>query len=325
VGNVQFNISALHAKLEPIQHQLEDGHRKLEALHAKLALVETRLGLLEVMYSRLDDLSMKVRMPLAINEATFAVRVADGYASVPRADTMLLITLMDASIGSLEAGTRNVLLRLLEPGMTVVDVGANIGLHTLAAARRVKPNGRIYAFEPAPTTFESLRQTIMMNGIGDVADARMLAVGARAERRTLYLHPISGHNSMYPTKGDEERRLGSIEVDVDTLDALIPPDRGIDLVKIDVEGAELDVLAGMARIIADNRDIAIVAKFRPSCFERAGVTAEQWFREFQKFGLAPYAIKELSGECRPVGHTDIADMASVNVVFAKPSQARRLG
>lgn len=315
VGGIHLELTALNAKLELVG----------EALDAKQALLETRLALLEKMQSNLDDIGLKVRGPLAIDEATFAVRTADGYVLVPRSDERLLVLLADAPAGGLEPGTRVVLLRLLEPDMTFVDVGANVGLHTLAAARKVGRGGHIYAFEPTPATFECLRRAIMINELGHVVDARMLAVGAVAERRRFFLQSVCGHNSIYRTSSDKDSEvLGSIEVDVATLDALIPPSQSIDLVKIDVEGSELNVLAGMTRIIADNPDIAIVAEFGANQLQRAGVTAAQWFREFEALGFLPHTIEEQTGHIKSVRHTDVADLASVNIAFVKSHQMHRL-
>lgn len=82
-----------------------------------------------------------------------------------------------------------------------------------------------------------------------------------------------GHSSLYALP--EEDGVGrDITIEVTRLDDIIGPDQRLDVVKIDVEGAELDVLAGMDRLVQENPDLAIVAEYGPSHLERVGVTPE---------------------------------------------------
>ena len=95
------------------------------------------------------------------------MRTYDGLVFVPRSDDLLLLMLLDAGPGGLEPGTRRILTKFLSPGMTFVDVGAHIGLLTLAGARAVGPTGKVLAIEPAPTAFEALRRTIAVSGLAE--------------------------------------------------------------------------------------------------------------------------------------------------------------
>jgi len=102
------------------------------------------------------------------------------------------------------------------------------------------------------------------------------------------------------------------------LDDVVAPSQRLDVVKIDVEGAELDVLAGMSRLFAENRDLAVVAEFGPSHLARVGVTPEAWFKAFAAHDLLAFEISEPAGVCRPVGPEDLKEVISANIVFVKP-------
>lgn len=300
-------------------HRLDlvaDGFAQMEKLVAQQAELEHRLT---AMRARIDDIGVKVRGPIELDAQTRAIRTADGYAVVPSADTTLTTMLIDADIGGLEPGTRTVLRRLLQPGGTFVDVGAHIGLLTLVAARVVGAAGRVHAFEASPDTFALLERTVAMNHVAPPVVARSMAVGAVAERRTFHVRNVMGHSSLYDfADSDEGWTIKDVAVEVRPLDDLIAPGERVDVVKIDVEGAELDVLAGMKRILATHPEIVLITEFGPSHLARTGVTPEAWFGAFAAQGLDALAIDEETGACRPVGPADVAEVASVNIVFLAP-------
>ena len=289
----------------------------LNAVEASIARLFARVDALE---TRLAELPIKVRTPIAVDGSTVALRTADGFVFVPRADTMLLLMLYDAGPEGLEPGTRRLLTRLLAPGMTFVDVGAHIGLLTLCGARAVGPQGRVVAFEPTPTTFDLLSRALAINGISDRVEAHCLACGARREHRAFYVGTVLGHSSLLgPAPLSSERAAQEIEVEVVRLDDVVPTGKRVDLVKIDVEGAELEVLHGMTRITRENPDLTIIAEFGPSHLARAETTPDAWFQAFVSHGFEVYAINELSGECRRVDQRDLTAVESVNLLFCRPN------
>ena len=75
-------------------------------------------------------------------------------------------------------------------------------------------------------------------------------------------------------------------------------DERVDVIKIDVEGAELAVLEGMTRVMAENPELSIIAEFGPSHLRMADVEPGEWLSAFQNRGFDPFVIDELSGECR---------------------------
>jgi len=135
----------------------------------------------------------------------------------------------------------------LAPGQTVIDVGANIGCFTVAAARRVGPTGHVYAFEPEESTFRQLQRNIEMNGLTNVTALRM-AVGSsegeivlHADTNRLFSSIYAEVNGRATTHGTEQR------VPVITLDRLMTEHgiTGCQYLKLDCEGAEHNIMAAM--------------------------------------------------------------------------------
>ena len=152
------------------------------------------------------------------------------------------------------------------PGATVVDVGANIGYNTVYAARRVGPTGRVVAIEPAADNLAVLRDNLLANRIENVV-VQPVAAGRAHEVRDLFLRgEISAVNSLFPESVYAEV-TGVEQVRVAPLDDLVEVDP--DLVKIDVEGAELDVLAGMTRLLGRS-SIRLIVEWHPRLQQAAG-------------------------------------------------------
>ena len=248
----------------------------------------TRLGSLEQALVKVEQLTAKLhekvdivanRVLLPVDDDTVLVRSPVGYLYCSRNDHAVLVGLTEG--GEFEPGLRRLLERMLEPGMVFLDVGAHIGLHTLAAARRVGNNGHVFSFEPTPTTYELLCHTLRLNAFDNRVTARCAAAGRGDAAGVLYISTISGHNSLYPLPGVET----TVQVEVVQLDNDLPPGQRIDVAKIDVEGAEIDVLCGMSRIIAENPGILIIAEYGPSHLARTGVTPKDWLSTFSSQGF----------------------------------------
>ncbi|MBI5622172.1 MAG: FkbM family methyltransferase [Elusimicrobia bacterium] len=144
----------------------------------------------------------------------------------------------------------------VEPGATVVDVGAHIGTFALLAARMVGPSGRVVALEPSPATLELLRRNVALNGLSWV---KVHPVGAAEAEGTAELFTASGldnpaADTLSPTPG----RRG-VMVRLARLDDVLAQEgcTRVDLLKLDVEGAELRALAGAPRTLALTRRIVM--------------------------------------------------------------------
>jgi FkbM family methyltransferase len=311
---------AVRERLETTKDRLEALSAQVERLDAAIASIGRDLrDLPGLMGPRFDELDIKVRPLIDFDEASYAVRLRDGYAMVPRQEPIFAVMVANASSGGLEPGTRRVLTSLIRPGMGVADVGANVGLLTLSCAVAAGPSGQVYAFEPEPGPRSQLEKTLKLNGLSWVRTFDQ-AVGAVTEQRTFHISPVIGHSSLYALPPEDG--LGrDVTVQVTRLDDVIGPGQRLDVVKIDVEGAELDVLVGMARLLRENLDLAIIAEYGPAHLERVGLTPTAWFDAFQTAGFEAHAIEEPTGVCRPVSASDLADVASINIAFVRPKGA----
>lgn len=185
----------------------------------------------------------------------------------------------------------------VQPGATVMDVGANIGYNTLYAARRVGRQGRVYAVEPAQDNLAVLYANLLANTAGQgldngLADVVVLpfAAGRTHEVRDFYLRgDTSAVNSFYPESFYAEV-TAAIQVAVAPLDDLIPGRP--DLVKIDVEGAELEVLGGMERILQAPQ-VRLVVEWHPLLQESAGHAPDALPHELLGWGFRLYRLRGL--------------------------------
>jgi FkbM family methyltransferase len=166
-----------------------------------------------------------------------------------------------------QAGVAKALRARLTPGMTFVDVGAKVGLHSLLGAALVGPTGRVIAVEPGHDNLIQLEENVRRNKLENVRILRC-AAGAVGGDRMLYARASNPEtHSLFPGHVNAGA-MTTYAVAVHPLDVLVPGTA--DVVKIDVEGGELDVLAGMPRLIAENPRICLVVEWNPRVQEAAG-------------------------------------------------------
>ncbi len=154
--------------------------------------------------------------------------------------------------GVWEADVMKLLRARLRPGGVFVDVGANVGFHTVLASQLVGPAGRVVAVEPAPWTLELLRANVWRSRAG----ATVVPVAASDARGTLRLSIEADHRS-----GARLDAGGELEVEAAPLDELLP-ELAVDVLKVDVEGAEPLVLRGARSLIDRSPGLLAVVEFR---------------------------------------------------------------
>lgn len=186
--------------------------------------------------------------------------------------------------GLLEVPVQEAMRRLLGPGDVFLDVGANVGFFALAGARLVGPEGVVYAFEPVPENVAAIRESAALNGFANVEVIESAAGRAAGRDRLLLVEDLSW--SHFERLGQHPRALDTVEVDVVAIDDLVASGRirSPDVVKIDVEGAEIDVLEGMRQTIEEHRP-AIVCELHE--------TAPEFVKTMDALG---YSVSNLEGK-----------------------------
>jgi FkbM family methyltransferase len=176
---------------------------------------------------------------------------------------------------SYEPLTHGFLARHAAPGSLAIDGGAHIGIFTVLLARATGPDGRVLSFEPTPSNAQRLRRTVRMNGLDAVVECRAEALAATAGTASFFVdrHSASNANSMlYRQDAIDALTVSTVAID----DVVRAQPRPVSCIKIDVEGAEFDVLRGAAETLRTHRP-ALALDVHPRQMAAAGGSvAELW-------------------------------------------------
>jgi len=145
----------------------------------------------------------------------------------------------------------------LQKGDTVIDVGAALGFNTVDFSRKVGDEGRVVAIEPDEESLVYLERNIELNRCKNVRVVKK-GVWSKKDKLKFYLNERAGVNSAVITSVGKV--IGTVEIEVDTLDNILE-ELEIDkvaLIKMDIEGAEIEALKGMDRIVNKNNDVKVV-------------------------------------------------------------------
>lgn len=158
---------------------------------------------------------------------------------------------------------------LIAPGMTVADVGANIGYYTLLAARAVGPGGRVISFEPDPRNLDLLRRNVAANGFEDRVTVVAAAVSDRPGKITLYRHAFNfGAHSVAEANSSADAPLEVMCMTLDAAMASQGADR-LDVLKIDTQGAEGKIFRGGDAVL-NSGPLRVLTEFWPQGLREAG-------------------------------------------------------
>jgi FkbM family methyltransferase len=152
--------------------------------------------------------------------------------------------------GIWEPGISDYIKAALRPRDTFVDIGANVGYHSLLASRSVGPTGRVFAFEASPTIFGMLALNLAANNTTNVA-ARNVAVSDSCGHVPIFLGDQLGHSTIIATQAERQGAQAEVDIESYPLSELIDTEAvaRTRIIKIDVEGAEWLVARGMRRIL----------------------------------------------------------------------------
>jgi FkbM family methyltransferase len=175
---------------------------------------------------------------------------------------------------------------IVKEGMRVVDAGAHIGYYTLLAAKRVGKSGKVFAFEPEPYGYSLLSKNIELNQFDNV----MLigkAVSDKEGTARLWLPPCREAASIFAFRDTDESTL----VETITLDGFFKDNPSIDVIKMDIEGAEMAALKGAREIIDRNENLKMLLEFHPLGILASGHSPEELLRDLRANGFRLFFIR----------------------------------
>ncbi len=183
-----------------------------------------------------------------------------------------------------EPGEFHLFRSILRPGMLAVDVGSNIGIFTELFARLVGPDGLVHSFEPDPDNYA--RQRSACSRFTNIR-FNCAAVGPRSGRLSLYRSPdLNVDHRTFDSGGNR----ATLEVPAVALDDYFPPGSSVDLVKMDIQGFELQALAGMTRLLSESHHVSLVLEYFPEGLEAANGSGAALSGMLRQLGFDLYSF-----------------------------------
>ncbi|MBI5304106.1 MAG: FkbM family methyltransferase [Chloroflexi bacterium] len=222
--------------------------------------------------------------------------------------------------------------KMVQTGMTVVDVGANMGYYTVLFASRIGDTGTVIAIEPDPTNMQLLQRNLRWNHLDNVTCEQAAAMGYEGTT-TLYLSNINnGDHRVYNAKDDDCFNQGmvrtAIEVRTIIVDEYLKKEsKSPDIVKMDIQGAEMLALSGLRHTL-ENPNVILLCEFWPYALRQAGTDPIQFLETLSGLGLHLFEILE---ENRTVKPADLAalpyrfsDSDYANLICVRPERGAQI-
>lgn len=211
--------------------------------------------------------------------------------------------------GEWEPEETRLFARLIQPGDTVMDLGAHLGVFTLIAAVATGATGKVHAFEPNPRFAGLLQRSLAVNGLAGHSQVHNMAIGAEEGLAALMFSHAwggGGHLAVSPTEGLNGGEM--VQCRVAALDDLFPdPAFQVHLMKMDVEGTESRAVRGMWNLLARSPRAQVMFEFAPVMLAAQGSSAAELVQLFAHLGFHFWTIGD-KAELLPIEPATLASM-----------------
>lgn len=207
--------------------------------------------------------------------------------------------------GVYEPVETELLKKLVKPGDTVLDIGANIGYYTLILAGLVGDGGKVYAFEPDPTNYDLLRRNVELNGYKNIV---LVQKATSNQNGSLRLYLCADNKAMHRVYASQYCEDDFVEIEAVKLDDYFAGrDEQIDFVKIDIEGAEYAAIEGMRSLLGKNERLKLVTEYTPVAIKEFGIDPPEYLRLLADCGFGFSLIDEEHDRLTPMDVRQVAE------------------
>jgi FkbM family methyltransferase len=202
------------------------------------------------------------------------------------------------SLGVYERYETELFRSVLKEGMTVLDIGANIGYYTVIAMNRVGLSGKVFSFEPEPENFAFLQKNIDAQKTKN-ARAFFFGLADKPSRSNLYL---SSDNKGKHSLSQSDEMKESIVVSIETGDRLLQTVgvSNVDIIKMDVEGSEPLALNGLEAILTKSSPCILFCEYHPEALTRSGFSPISFLQNIESKGFSIHEIRDTENKIVPV-------------------------
>jgi len=221
------------------------------------------------------------------------------------------------ALGAFEPYQISLFRQLIKPEMVVIDIGANIGLYTVIAGRKVGEKGKVFSFEPEQRNFDFLNNNIRINNLSNIYSSKVAISNEKSTKELFLFSENTGSYSLV----DNRKTNVSVSVQTDTLDSILNSHsiKQVDIIKMDIEGAEYLAFEGMTNTINSSKKLTMMIEFFPNAIRRFNKNPHDFLTRISSLG---FKISEINEDKKAT--TEITDIYTFLNHFPKGEVATNL-
>lgn len=215
--------------------------------------------------------------------------------------------------GSYEPQETALVSSILKPDSVFVDVGANWGYFTLLAANLISDNGVVLSLEPDPRLFQILDSNIARNKFRHITALQVAAADKPGTLKLAGYEESEGNFGVSRIIADDEKHSSFYQVTIDALDNMLEKQNitKVDLMKMDIEGAEVFAIAGLKKHLKENRVKRLLLELHPAQLLKHGSSAAEIIETLQSYGYTPWTIDHSPAVTRRAAYAKSKNLSDI--------------
>ncbi len=229
----------------------------------------------------------------SISKSEYILRNIHGYK--------MYLSLKDAGISkdlainkTREELQTELVMKTVNNGMRILDIGANIGYYALMEASLVGPQGKVYAVEPSIENIKLLKKNIEVNRFENIIGTENIAISDKNSKARFYVSEKSNLNTLSNPNNSFNKLLklkkDFVEVQTLTVDKFLENKPAVDFIRMDVEGYEINIFKGMKKTLKSKHPLKIFFEAHPFLYDNPKNCVKSYLSEFRKYGFEVKAI-----------------------------------